>query len=62
VPYKKFKCLGVSGYYCGSVDHVSQEQVKRYVLEQEGKSVFEHYIFSCPKELKGQLKIGDFLR
>lgn len=26
---------------CGSAGHVSQEQVKRYIQEQEGKSVFE---------------------
>ncbi len=40
--------------------HVSQEQVKRYIQEQEGKSVFEYDVYNCPKELKGQLKIGDF--
>ena len=45
---------------CGSAGHVSQEQVKRYILEQQGKDVFEYDIFNCPKELKGQLKIGDF--
>ena len=28
--------------------------------EQEGKDVFEYDIYNCPKELKGQLKIGDF--
>jgi len=48
------------GYYCGSAGHVSQEAVKRYILEQQGKDVFEYDIFNCPKELKGQLKIGDF--
>ena len=33
---------------------------KRYIMEQQGKDVFEYDIFNCPKELKGQLKIGDF--
>ena len=55
-----FKALWARGYYCGSAGHVSQEQVKRYILEQEGKDVFEYDIYNCPKELKGQLKIGDF--
>ena len=41
---------------------MSQEQVKRYILEQEGKDMFEYDIFNCPKELEGQLKIGDFTR
>ena len=60
--YKKFKNLWARGYYCGSAGHVSQEQVKRYILEQEGKDVFEYDIYNCPKELKGQLKIGDFTK
>ncbi len=55
-----FKALWARGYYCGSAGHVSQEQVKRYIQEQEGKDVFEYDVFNCPKELKGQLKIGDF--
>jgi len=41
-------------------NHVSQEQVKRYIQEQMGKDVFEYDIYGCPTELKGQLKIGDF--
>ena len=45
------------GYYCGSAGHVSQEAVKRYILEQQGKDVFEYSIFS---DSKGQTKIGDF--
>ena len=55
-----FKNLWAVGYYCGSAGHVSQEQVKRYIQEQEGKPVFEYDVFNCPKELKGQMKIGDF--
>jgi len=60
VHYKKFKSLWAKGYYCGTAGHVSQEQVKRYILEQEGKPVFEYDIYNAPKELKGQLKIGNF--
>ncbi len=57
---KGFDSLWARGYYCGSAGHVSQEQVKRYIEEQEGKDVFEYDIFNCPDKLKGQLKIGDF--
>ncbi len=57
---KGFKNLWAVGYYCGSAGHVSQEQVKRYIQEQDGKDVFEYDIFNCPSELRGQLKIGDF--
>lgn len=58
--WKEFKSLWADGYYCGSAGHVSQEAVKKYINEQEGKKVFEYDIFECPQELKGQLKIGDF--
>ncbi|KKN40566.1 hypothetical protein LCGC14_0732020 [marine sediment metagenome] len=58
--YKKFDSLWARGYYCGSAGHVSQEQVRRYILEQEGKSIFEYDIYGVPDEVKGQLKIGDF--
>ncbi|HLC61861.1 MAG TPA: IS200/IS605 family transposase [Candidatus Nanoarchaeia archaeon] len=57
---KGFDALWARGYYCGSAGHVSQEQVKRYIQEQMGKSVFEYDIYGCPTNLKGQLKIGDF--
>jgi len=57
---KGFDNLWAKGYYCGSAGHVSQEQVKRYIQEQEGKDVFEYDIYNCPEKLKGQLKIGDF--
>ncbi len=57
---KGFPALWAVGYYCGSAGHVSQEQVKRYIQEQEGKDVFEYDIFNCPEKLRGQLKIGDF--
>ncbi|MFH1053786.1 MAG: IS200/IS605 family transposase [Candidatus Woesearchaeota archaeon] len=58
---KGFDNLWARGYYCGSAGHVSQDQVKRYIQEQQGKDVFEYDIYGCPTELKGQLKIGDFL-
>ena len=53
---KGFDNLWARGYYCGSAGHVSQEQVKRYIQEQQGKDVFEYDIYGCPTQLKGQLK------
>ena len=58
--WKGFDSLWADGYYCGSAGHVSQDSVKRYIQEQEGKKVFDYDIYECPEELKGQLKIGDF--
>ena len=46
-----------------SVGHVSQEAVKRYILEQEGKDVFEYSVFGSPNQKIGQFtqtKMGDF--
>ena len=57
--WKHFKHLWARGYYCGSAGHVSQEAVKRYILEQDGKEVFEYSIYG---DLTGQTKIGDFTR
>lgn len=57
--WKRFKYLWARGYYCGSAGHVSQDAVKRYILEQEGKEVFEYSIYG---DLTGQTKIGDFTR
>jgi predicted transcriptional regulator len=34
---------------------VSQEAVKRYIQEQEGKEIFEYSVFGSPQQ-----KIGDF--
>ena len=59
---KGFDSLWADGYYCGSAGHVSQDSVKRYINEQEGKKVFEYDIYECPKELKGQLKIGKWVK
>lgn len=52
---KNYSALWARGYYCGSAGHVSQDAVKRYILEQEGKDVFEYNVFGSPTQ-----KIGDF--
>jgi len=52
---KKFPNLWARGYYCGSAGHVSQDAVKRYILEQQGKPVFEYNVFGSSDQ-----KIGDF--
>jgi len=52
---KRFPNLWARGYYVGSAGHVSQDAVKRYILEQEGKDVFEYSIFGNPN-----VKIGKF--
>jgi predicted transcriptional regulator len=41
----------------GSAGHVSQDAVKRYIDEQQGKDVFEYSIFG---DTQSQTKIGDF--
>ena len=55
--WKQFSHLWARGYYCGSAGHVSQDAVKRYILEQEGKDVFDYSIYG---DQIGQTKIGDF--
>ena len=47
----------VRGYYWDSAGHVSKDAVKRYILEQEGKDVFDYSIYGNHTE---QTKIGDF--
>ena len=54
---KQFPHLWARGYYCGSAGHVSQDAVKRYILEQEGNDVFDYSIYG---DYTGQTKIGDF--
>ncbi len=54
--YKAFPNLWARGYYIGSAGHVSQEAVKRYILEQQGKDVFEYNVYGGD----GKQKIGDF--
>jgi len=57
--WKQFKHLWARGYYCGSAGHVSQDAVKRYILEQEGKDVFDYSIYG---DHIGETKIGDFTK
>lgn len=54
---KRYKALWARGYYCGSAGHVSQESVKRYILEQQGKPVFEYNIYG---DSSGKSRIGNF--
>ena len=54
---KEYDNLWARGYYVGSAGHVSQDAVKRYILEQQGKDVFEFSIYESPDKQK---KIGDF--
>lgn len=53
--YKHFPFLWARGYYIGSAGHVSQDAVKRYILEQQGKDIFEYNVFGNPEQ-----KIGNF--
>ena len=55
--YKKFPNLWAIGYYCGSAGHVSQESVRKYIEEQQGKDVFEYSVYGSPDQ-----KIGDFTK
>jgi putative transposase len=57
--WKQFPHLWARGYYCGSAGHVSQDAVKRYILEQEGKDVCDYSIYG---DHMGQTKIGDFTK
>jgi len=54
---KGYDSLWAIGYYCGSAGHVSQEAVKKYILEQQGKDVFEYSVFGSPQQ-----KIGNFTK
>ena len=38
---KPLKSLWADGYYVGSAGHVSQDSVKKYILEQQGKVIPE---------------------
>jgi len=44
--YKKFPNLWARGYYCGTAGHVSQEQVIRYIMEQDGNTDFNYDILT----------------
>ena len=58
--YKKFPSLWARGFYCGTAGHVSQEQVIRYILEQEHKSNFNYDIFHAEESTKDQRKLDDW--
>ena len=53
--YKEFPFLWARGYYIGSASHVSQDAVKRYIMEQQGKDVFQFNVYGNKEQ-----KIGDF--
>lgn len=36
---------GARGYYYGSAGHLSEYAVKQYILNQDGKDVFDYNIF-----------------
>ena len=59
---KQFGSLWAKGYYCGTAGHVSQEQVIRYIMEQESKEAFNYNIFSgkSNKQPEGQTKLNQF--
>ena len=58
-PTREYENLWAIGYYVGSAGHVSQDSVMRYILEQQGKDVFE---FSVYGDSNKQSTIGDFTR
>ena len=41
---------------------INTETREKIIVRDGGKDVFEYDIFNCPDELKGQLKIGDFVK
>jgi putative transposase len=55
IHYKEFPFLWARGYYIGSAGHVSQDAVKRYIMEQQGKDVFEFSVYGNREQ-----KIGNF--
>lgn len=59
------KALWARGYYVGTAGHVSQEQVIRYIMEQEGHHSFNYDIHGgeakpSPIQRKPQKTLGDF--
>jgi hypothetical protein len=50
-----FGSFNSKGLLYGSAGHVSQEAVRRYINEQQGKDVLEYSIFG-----NNEVKIGDF--
>jgi hypothetical protein len=58
-PIKQYNSLWAVGYYVGSAGHVSQDSVLKYILEQQGKDVFDFNVYG---DVSQQSKIGDFTR
>ena len=58
--WKQFLHLWARGYLLWQCrGHVSQDAVKRCILEQKGTVVFAYSIYG---DYKGQIKIGDFVK
>ncbi len=57
--WKDYENLWAVGYYVGSAGHVSQDSVMKYILEQQGKDVFDFNVYGAKE---AQSKIGDFTR
>ena len=58
--FKKFPNLWARGYYCGTAGHVSQEQVIRYIMEQDGSTDFNYDILTGNNRDKPEAKIGEW--
>lgn len=59
---KKFPNLWARGYYIGSAGHVSQDAVKRYIMEQQGKDVFEYNVYGDKSQKIGDFTLGRWLK
>ena len=55
---KGFPSLWADGYYIGTAGHVSQEQVIRYIMEQEGDKPFNYDILSPTKSNEVKQNVG----
>lgn len=59
--YKQFPSLWAKGYYCGTAGHVSQEQVIRYIMEQEKEETpFNYNIRSGKFKDRKQKTLGGY--
>jgi len=53
-------CLWASSCYVGTAGHVSQEQVMRYIVEQEREKAFNYDIFSGAERDRKQTRLEDY--
>lgn len=72
--YKKFDSLWADGYYISTAGHISQEQVIRYIMEQEKQNTFNYSLLNrneatghkrseggnVAKPIPSQRTMGDF--